>query len=56
MKGFSGILVAGLMVVTCVFGAMAQVEAQDIPVYESLDEAIEAELEGIDFSGVMQAQ
>ena len=54
MKGFSGILVAGLMVVGCVFGAtaqaQAQVDAQDIPVYESLDEAIEAELEGIDFS------
>ncbi|MDE5555780.1 MAG: glucosaminidase domain-containing protein, partial [Muribaculaceae bacterium] len=54
---FSGILVAGLMVVTGVFGAEAQtataqsqVEAQDIPVYESLDEAIEAELEGVDFS------
>lgn len=61
MKWFSGILVAGLMVVAGGFGASAQVAsaqgvaapregAQDIPVYESLDEAIEAELEGVDFS------
>ncbi len=46
MKWLRGILMVGWLVMACGFRVMGQ----DIPVYDSLDEAIESELEGIDFS------